>query len=306
MDFSQFKKNRAKATETVQKMKEKIQKPAYGDDRFWSLKKDDSKVGEAIIRFLPQQDVEKHTIVMYYNHSFDLNGKKYWENCPSTLSRECPACEYTQPFWDEKTEAGKQKAMKFGRKKNFVTNILVVKDPQQPENNGKVFLFRFGVGIFDKIMEKLAPESALLEADIIHDMWEGRNFHLQSKDKGGYANYDLSSFVDKKTPVAGTDKEIETIYVQITDLDEFIEESKFKSYDELADKLEVVTKKTVEREDKKTDTKDDKKKAKKKDETPKEEPEDDIPPFDTDTKEDKKSEIYDDFSFTDDDFNFDE
>jgi len=242
MDFKSFKKNKKKLSATIEK--HKAEKPSYADDRFWKLTMDASKVGEAIIRFLPVKDVDIYPIAHYLNHSFKQNGQWFWENCPKTLdmTKPCPVCEHAQPYWDEKTDASEAIAMKFSRKKNYIANILVINDTAKPENNGKVFLFKFGKKIYDKINAKLAPNSELVEASIVYDLWEGQNFRLATEEVKDYVNYDQSAFYDAKTPIADTDKAMAVIFDMIYDLDEFTAENKFSSYDVITKKFNAVMK----------------------------------------------------------------
>lgn len=324
MDFKNFKKNRSKLQKSVEKMK--AQKPSYVDDRFWALTKDAAYNGEAIIRFLPQRDIELSPVILYFNHSFKHNGKWFWEMCPTTLGQECYGCEQVQPWWDEDTKASKAKAGKHGRKKNFIANILVIKDPAKPENNGKVFLFRFGVKIYDKLMDKLAPTSELVEPEMVHDLWEGRNFHLKCKKVDDYPNYDTSTFMDKSTPVGSNDKEIEEIYNTIYDLAEFTDESKFKEYEAFKTKWDNIMGKgsgkkvqNIEQEfdmdDKNDDVKedektlddvitdDDNKESSKLEENDQKEIEDSC---ETEPEKDELDLDADDFDFDESDFDFDE
>lgn len=240
MDFKSFKKNKNKLSATIEK--HKAEKPSYADDRFWKLTMDASKVGEAVIRFLPVKDVDVYPIAHYLNHSFQKNGQWFWENCPKTLdmSNPCPVCEHAQPYWDEKTDASEVIAMKFSRKKNYIANILVVNDTAKPENNGKVFLFKFGKKIYDKINAKLAPKSELVEASIVYDLWEGQNFRIATEEVKKFVNYDQSAFYDAKTPIAETDKEMAAIYDKIYDLDEFTAENKFSSYEAITKKFNAI------------------------------------------------------------------
>lgn len=240
MDFSQFKKNRSKITESVEKMK--AQKPSYTDDRFWELQVDAAFNGEAIIRFLPQLNPEAAITAMFYYHSFKQNGKWFWENCLTSLGQDCPACQYVQPFWDEDTKESKAKARIYSRKKTFVSNILVIKDPSKPDNNGKVFLFKFGVKIYEKLLSQIAPKSELIEPTLVHDLWEGQNFHIICAKVNDYHNYDTSKFLDKLCPVATDDKGIEEIYKQIRSLDEFVDPSKFKTFVEFKKKFDGIMK----------------------------------------------------------------
>lgn len=241
MDFNEYKKAKSKLASIA---KEKAdQKPSYADDRFWELTRDKSDVGEAVIRFLSLQDVDEFPITNYLNHSFQQHGQWFWENCPKTLdmSNPCPVCDYTQPYWDKGTEESKAIAGKYSRKKNYIANILVVTDPAKPENNGKVFLFKFGKTIYEKIKTKIAPKSELITQSIIYDLWEGQNFRIATKSKGGYVNYDDSAFLDNGIgPVADSDEGINKIFDLIRPLDEFTAENKFSTFDAIEKKFNAI------------------------------------------------------------------
>lgn len=235
MNFSDFKKNKDKFSNLTKKMV----KPSdnnYADSRFWKPSKDDVGNGEALIRFLPQKNVEKNPFILNFQHFFKEKGKYFVEKCPVTWEKTCPVCDFVQPFWDG-TKDDQKIAGKYGRKRSYTANILVLKDPLKPENNGKVFLYRFGKKIFDKIVDKISPNSELDEECIVYDLWEGRNFKLKIKKVYGYANYDTSEFADASTPVGKSDKEIEVVYNSIFALDEFIDEKECKSAKVLGDKF---------------------------------------------------------------------
>lgn len=238
MDFKKFRKNRGKMAEAVKRMKDK--KPDYTDDRFWTMTADKQGNADAVIRFLPQQDPEKEPCVMKFTHFIKDNGKYFVEDCPITIGKPCPADEYAQPYWDMDTEQGKQLASKYSKTKNFICNIQVVNDLAKPENNGKVFLFKFGIKIFEKIMGKIAPESELDEPVMVFDLWEGRNFKLKRRKVSGWINYDSSEFFDSNTPVAKSDDGIEKVYNQIRSLDEFVDPKLFKPYGDLKKKFITV------------------------------------------------------------------
>ena len=238
MDFSNFKKNRKKLEKAVSKMKADTN--SYEDTRFWSPKQDKAGNAEAIIRFLPQKDIEKAPAVKIFNHFFKERGQWFIEKCPTTIGKECPVCDYVKPLWDEDEDL----ARKYCRSTQYIANILVVKDPSNPENEGKVMLFRYGKKIQDKIMDKVAPESDLDEPVQIYDLWNGCNFKFKLKKVSGFNNYDSSEFYGKETAIADTDEEIEEIYNQIYDLDEFTDEKEFKKYEVIEKKfLTVIGKK---------------------------------------------------------------
>lgn len=241
MDFKDFKKNKDKFS----KITKKLVKPtdSYTDARFWKPTRDDVGNGEALIRFLPQKNVDKNPFILNFQHFFKESGKYFVEKCPVTWDKNCPICDYVQPFWDG-TEADQKIAGKYGRKRSYTANILVIKDPLKPENNDKVFLYRFGKKIFDKIIAKVSPDSELDEECIVYDLWEGRNFKLKIKKVYGYPNYDTSEFADKSTPVGKNDKEIEEIYNKILSLDEFIDEKDCKASNVLSEKFFKIIKKS--------------------------------------------------------------
>lgn len=235
MDFSKFKKNRGKLNKAVNKMKDK--KPSWQDDRFWTPTVDNLGNAEAVIRFMPQPDVDKEPVVLKFTHGFKDNGKWFFTDCPTTWGKDCPSDQYAQPYWDEDTEASKSIASKYSRKKQFIANILVVKDLAKPENNGKNFLFKFGTKIFEKIMDKVAPDSELDDPVKIFDMWEGRNFKLKRKKVSGWANYDSSEWFDNNSPVAKNDEGIEKVYKQLYVLDDFVDEKNCPKYADLKKKF---------------------------------------------------------------------
>lgn len=240
MDFKNFKKDRKKLTKAVGKMKD--QNPKFKkDERFWTPTKDSSGSANALIRFLPQPDPSKPPIISYFQHGFKEKGKWFIENCPSTHGNDCPSCEYAQPFWDEDTDESRAIAQKYSRTKQFIANILVIKDLGNPDNDGKVFLFKFGIRIYEKIEEKVFPESELDEPVQVFDFWEGCGFKLKLRQKHKRNNYDQSEWASVK-PIAKDDKAIEAIYKQLHSLDEFLADDKFKSYEDLLKKFNRVMK----------------------------------------------------------------
>ena len=241
MDFKSFKKGRGKLKKSVAKMKE--QNPKFKkDERFWLPTKDDTGSSNALIRFLPQPDIESPPTISFFQHGFKEKGKWFIDNCPSTFTNPCPVCEYIQPYWDEDTEESMNYARRYSRTKQFIANILVIKDLVKPANNGKVFLFKFGIKIYEKIEEKIFPESELDEAVQIFDPWEGCAFKLKLRQKSGRNNYDNSEFVSKMGPVAEDDEKLETIFNQLVDLSEFLADDKFPTYEKMAKKFNRIMK----------------------------------------------------------------
>lgn len=216
---------------------------SYEDTRFWKPERDKAGNATATIRFLNRSEGDELPWAKIWSHGFKgPSGRWFIDDCPTTVGEQCPVCAYNNGLWNsttddkspERTQARVQK-----RKLNYIANILVVNDPKHPENNGKVFLFKFGKKIFDKIMDKARPTFEDEEPVNVFDYWDGANFKLRMKVVDDYPNYDTSSF-DAPSQVAETDEEILEIVNQQYKLSEFTSKEKIKSYTELEKKLEQV------------------------------------------------------------------
>ena len=244
MDIQTLRKMRNSDFSAISGAFEKIANPqteskSYVDDRFWRLEGDKAGNGTATIRFLPKTDKDELPWVRIFSHGFQgPTGKWYIENSLTTLGENDPVGELNTQLWNSGSEANKEIARKQKRKLSFIANILVVSDPKHPENEGKVFLFKFGKKIFDKIMDKARPTFEDEQPVNVFDFDAGANFKLRMRKKDGYANYDESAFMDP-SPI-GTDEEIERALNARYTLAEFIDRKNFKSYDELKKKLNEV------------------------------------------------------------------
>ena len=225
--------------------KEEDSKNKYVDDRFWKPSID-PKTGQggAMIRFLPSQH-NKKPFVRLYEHSFQgPTGMWYIEKSLTTLGLPDPVSEYNTEQWMSGDEEKKNEVRKRKRKVSYISNILVIKDPTNPENDGKVFLFKFGKKIYDKVNKLLNPPEDGIEEVTPRDpfdMFDGCNFVLRiKKGDGGFPNYDDSKFENKNGPVSKNEEEIEAIYKKNYNLEEFISPESFKSYDELKRKFDMV------------------------------------------------------------------
>jgi hypothetical protein len=211
------------------------------DDRLWSAEVDKAGNGYAVIRFLdsPQIDGEDGMPwVQVFNHGFQGPGGWFIENCLTTVNGKCPVCEHNTALWNSGIESNKDVVRKQKRKLSYIANILVIKDAAHPENEGKVFLYKFGKKIFDKIKEKIEPQFEDEKAVNPFNFWEGANFKLKIRNVEGYRNYDKSEF-DVATAVAnGDDDDIEKIWKASYSLKTFLNASDYKSYDDLKAKLE--------------------------------------------------------------------
>jgi len=230
--------------ETLMKEVEKIANPQSesrsADDRYWQPEVDKAGNGYAVIRFLAPPKGEELPWVRIWNHGFQgPAGKWYIENSLTTLGKADPVSEYNTELWNSGSEANKEIARKQKRKLSYVVNILVVKDPAHPENEGKVFLYKFGKKIFDKIKDIAEPQFEDEKPINPFDFWEGANFKLKIRNVEGYRNYDKSEF-DGISTISEDDAEIEKIWSSQHSLVQFLEPKNFKSYDELKKKFEMV------------------------------------------------------------------
>ena len=242
MSFANLKKQSKLGSLTAKLVKE-VEKlntnGASGDDRLWKLEVDKSGNGYAVIRFLPAPDGEDLPFVKLYSHAFQGSGGWYIENSLTTLGQKDPVSEYNSQLWNNGTDAGKDAARKQKRKLTYISNIYVVKDPANPENEGKVFLYKYGKKIFDKLTAAMQPEFEDEEAIDPFDFWQGANFKLKAKNVAGYRNYDSSEFT-AVTPLLDDDDALESVWKKENSLKEFIDADQFKSYDDLKKRLEYV------------------------------------------------------------------
>lgn len=214
---------------------------SYEDTRFWKPERDKAGNATATIRFLSRTEGDELPWVKLFSHGFKgPTGRWLIENCLTTMGKACPICELNTKLWnstEDKNAPARKQVGQQKRKLNYIANVLVVNDPKHPENNGKVFLFKFGKKIFDKIMDKARPTFEDETPVNVFDYWEGANFKLRMKMADGYPNYDSSEF-EGQSSVADSDQEILEIVRQQHKLSEFNQESTFKSYDELKKRLE--------------------------------------------------------------------
>ena len=239
MGFADLKKNSnidrlSSAMENLDK-----KKSSNGDDRQWKLTVDKAGTGHAIIRFLPAPEGEDLPWVRIFDHGFQGPGGWYIEKSLTTLEQKDPCSEYNSTLWNNDTEAGKDQARKQKRRLGYHANILVVDDPANPENNGRVFLYRFGAKIFEKIKDAMSPEFSTDEAFDPFNLWNGANFKLRAKQVAGYRNYDSSEFA-AVSEVGADDTEREAVWGKEYSLQSLIGPNEFKSYDELKLRLTQV------------------------------------------------------------------
>ena len=216
------------------------EKKSYVDERIWKPVMDKSGNGFAVIRFLPAPEGEDLPWAKVWNHAFQgPTGQWYIENSLTTLGQNDPVSEMNSAYWNSGIESDKEIARKQKRKLQYFSNILVVKDSANPENEGKVFLYRFGKKIFDKCMEAMQPAFEDETPLNPFDFWEGADFKLKLRTVEGYWNYDKSEF-DSPSALFDDDEKIEEVWKKQYSLTEFTAATNFKSYDELKTRLGMV------------------------------------------------------------------
>lgn len=242
MSFADLKKQSkmGSLTEKLIKQVEKLNDSgSKDDDRFWKPTMDKSGTGSAIIRFIPAPESCELPWVQVWSHAFQGTGGWLIDNCLTSLGQQCPVCEKNRILWNSGSDRDKEEARKQKRKLSYFSNIYVIKDPANPQNEGKLFLYKFGKKIFDKIMAAMQPEFDDEKPMNPFDFWKGANFKLKLVKKDGYWNYDKSEFA-LPSPLLEDDDELEKIYKSVNNLSDFVAPSEFKSYDDLKKRFEYA------------------------------------------------------------------
>ena len=241
--FGALKRNRTegfdKLTQSLNKLNQKSQGQNGPDERFWKPEVDKAGNGYAVIRFLPESEGEDVPFQRMWDHGFQGPGGWYIENSLTTLGQKDPVSEYNSMLWNSGIDANKDKARKQKRRLGFISNIYIVKDPSNPENEGKVFLYKYGKKIFDKLNEAMNPQFEDEKPVNPFDLWEGADFKLKIRNVEGYRNYDKSE-LDTPAPLFDEDSELESVWKSQYSLVEFVDPSNFKTFDELQAKLNRV------------------------------------------------------------------
>jgi hypothetical protein len=241
-NFANLKKQSSlgSLTEKLVKQVEKMSTTSSGaDERLWKPEVDKTGNGFAVLRFLPAPDGEDLPWAKMYSHAFQGNGGWYIENSLTTTGGKDPLGEYNRELWNTGSETNKEIVRKQKRKLNYYSNIYVVKDPTNPSNEGKVFLFKYGKKIFDKIMEAMQPEFEDESPINPFDFWVGANFKLKIVKKDGYWNYDKSEF-ERVSPLLDDDDAMEAIWKKEYSLTAITAPDQFKSYEELERRMNMV------------------------------------------------------------------
>lgn len=246
MSFATLKKN----SNTLERLSKEIEKlngaSSSADERFWKPERDKSGNGSAVIRFLPEPEVDGSDalpFVRIFDHGFKgPTGKWYIENSLTTLNQKDPVSEFNSALWNETEDENswqRKQAKDQKRRLHYISNILVISDTKNPSNEGKVFLFKYGKKIFDKISMLMHPEFEGDQPVNPFDMWKGANFKLRIRTVDGYPNYDQSVF-EAPAPLSNDDAYLEKLWKSEYSLKEHVDPKNFKGYNELKAKLDDV------------------------------------------------------------------
>jgi hypothetical protein len=249
MSFADYKK-KSKLGSLTDKLVEKFNKmdessSREDDTRIWTPKMGKSGTGEATVRFLPGGGGnDEEAYVEVYSHAFKgITGKWLIEGCPTTIGQPCCICDGNRKLWSEGKESvvrGDDDNPGRKRKLNYYSNVYIIDDPANPENNGTVKIYKYGVKILDKIKLALNPASKRKKPLEVFDMFKGADFNIIINKKGKYWNYDDSEFLDSEPLLGGDEEKLEEIYNSLYDLTEFTNPKNFKSAQELQARLDIV------------------------------------------------------------------
>ena len=245
MSFANLKSKRGSSIDKLVQAAEAVStKPSassYEDDRLWKPTRDKAGNGYAVIRFLPANEGEDLPWVRYWDHGFKgPNGLWYIENSLTSIGQQDPVSEHNSVLWNSGRDEDKAIARERKRRLHYVSNVLIVSDPSNPENEGKVKLYKFGKKIFDKIMEAMQPAFEDETPINPYDFWEGADFKIKIRKVEGWVNYDKSEFASSSALFDGDEQRLEEVYNQLHNLQDFLDPKNYKSYDELKAKLNRV------------------------------------------------------------------
>lgn len=241
MSFATLKRNKGNFAELREAIKTATKTSYEKDERIWKLTTDKTGKGEAVIRFLPTAENDTAPFVLLYTHFFKSERNQWYiSNCQTTLGQDCPCCDENSKLYATGIKANQDLASSRKRVKRFYSNIYIINDPANPENNGKNMIFEYGPAIFKMIEKAMNPEFASQQPINVFDLWEGANFTLRSYMKDtGFISYDQSDW-SSPTPLSDDDSKLEAIYNQQYSLSELIAPSKFKTYAEDKERLDKV------------------------------------------------------------------
>ena len=230
-----------KLVKAAEAVSTKAETKSYGDDRFWKPTRDKAGNGYAVVRFLPAKEGEDLPWVRYWDHGFKgPTGLWYIENSLTSIGQDDPVSESNSVLWNSGRDEDKALARERKRRLHYISNVLVVSDPENPQNEGKVFLYQFGKKIFDKIMDVMQPQFADEQPVNPYDFWEGADFKIKIRKVEGWVNYDKSEFSKPAALFEGDEARLTEVYNKLYSLQDFLKPENYKTYDELKMKLNRV------------------------------------------------------------------
>lgn len=244
MSFDKLRKSRVNSLQAIQSQIESLKPQNSRDEESiheWKLTLDKAGNGYAVVRFLPASENYPYPFAKVYNHGFkNEQGKWFIENCLTTQGKPCPVCEANSVLWNTNEKEKQEIARGRKRKLSYYANILILEDPQNPDNVGKVKIYRFGAKIMAAIEEAINPKFADEKAINPFDLWEdGADFKIKVRTVEDYPNYDRCEFSPAAALYKGDEAKLEAVYNQIHDLSGFVAETKFKSYEDLKQKFDA-------------------------------------------------------------------
>lgn len=252
MSFSELKKKSSLGSLTSKLLNEVEKMNSSGggaDERIWKPEVDKAGNGFAVIRFLPAPEGEELPWAKVYTHAFQGPGGWLIDNCLTTINQSCPVCEANRELWNTGSKSNQEIVRQRKRKLSYYSNIYVVSDKAHPENEGKVFLFKYGKKIFDKISAAMKPEFDDETPIDPFDFWGGANFKVKITKKDGYWNYDKSEFDSISTLGNFDDDVLESIWKKAYSLEEYVKPDTFKSYEQLDARMKAVLGKKAVKQD---------------------------------------------------------
>ena len=182
-----------------------------------------------IVRLVPLVTNPERTFFHYYSHTWKSVSTNNIVSvlCPNTYGEKCPIDEYRSKIYSTKDDSQIEKIRPIKRNENWLVNVLVIKDPTNPENQGKVKILRYGKQLAKIIDSAITGDDSDEFGSKVFDLSEnGCNLKIKvEKNEGGYATYVGSKFMSP-SKVEGID-DIDEVYNSTNDLDSIFDH---KSY----------------------------------------------------------------------------
>lgn len=195
-----------------------------------------NKPNEYHVRLLP--DINGDFYKKIFFHMFQSGEKWCYILCPKThgMDNYCPWCALTQILW-QGSESDRKRAGTYKRKEKFVTNIFVVKDPRDANENdeekqaaGKTFLYEFPATIEQRVKKEMLDTENGWGYDIFNPE-KGYNLIIsigaKKPDKSGkvWPDYSLTEFAKRPSAIADSEEDIEEIMKTTQPIKDYLDRS---------------------------------------------------------------------------------